>query len=100
MEKIGHGLTCLIRNQLLQKLLAQPYDNLVEQRTGDVVSRITGDSSLFQEYIMNVIINPLISGIMLVVYTIILFRINVTLSLITVLSWGNVQQVENVHPKC
>lgn len=87
MEKIGHGLTCLIRNQLLQKLLAQPYDNLVEQRTGDVVSRITGDSSLFQEYIMNVIINPLISGIMLVVYTIILFRINVTLSLITVLSF-------------
>ncbi len=86
-QRIGHGLTNLIRDQLTESILKLPYDKLTDQRTGDAIARITGDSSVFQEYVMNVIISPIISVFLLLVYTVILFRINPILSLIVVLSF-------------
>lgn len=87
MQKIGYSLTCFIQNKLMEKILAQSFRDLTGVKTGDTVAKITGDSSLFQEYVMNVIINPIISGIMLTVYIVILFKINVALTLVTVISF-------------
>ncbi len=86
-QNIGHGLTNLIRGQLTEKILQLPYAELTKQRTGDAIARITGDSSVFQEYIMSVVINPLINAVLLLVYTAILFRIHTALSLVIVLSF-------------
>ncbi len=68
IQNIGHGLTNLIRGQLTERILQLPYAELTERRTGDAIARITGDSSVFQEYIMSVIISPLINGVLLIVY--------------------------------
>ena len=87
IQSIGHGLTNLIRGRLTEKILQLPYAELTKQRTGDAIARITGDSSVFQEYIMSVVINPLINAVLLLVYTAILFRIHTALSLVIVLSF-------------
>ncbi len=85
-QKIGHRLTLIIRNKLLKKILSLPYGDLTKMKMGDAVSRITGDSMVFKEYIMSVVIEPIISIILIVVYVIILMRINLLLALITLIS--------------
>ncbi|HPJ90228.1 MAG TPA: ABC transporter ATP-binding protein [Thermotogota bacterium] len=85
-QKIGYHLTLMIRSTLLKKVLSLPYKKLSALRTGDVVSRITGDSAVFKEYIMSVVIEPIISVILIVVYVIILMRLNLLLALITLCS--------------
>jgi len=81
LQKIGYGLTYLIRKNLLKKILEIPYAEVIDFKTGDVVSRITGDTMLFKEFIMSIVIDPIISMLLLSVYIIILFKINVYLTL-------------------
>lgn len=86
IQKIGHSLTCVVRKELLQKILAQPYARLLNLKTGDTIERISGDSMIFQEFVMGLVINPSIAVVMLIVYAIVLFRLNVILTCIIVLS--------------
>ena len=86
IQKIGHSLTCAVRKELLQKILAQPYAMLLNLKTGDTIERISGDSMIFQEFVMGLVINPSIALVMLIVYSIVLFRLNVILTCIIVLS--------------
>ncbi|GFZ33073.1 putative multidrug export ATP-binding/permease protein YgaD [Clostridium zeae] len=76
-----------IKRDMYKKILDLPIKAFDEMRTGDFISRLNGDANTLANIIINQLLNTIIDVIKVAVIGIVVFRVNVLLSLVVLVSF-------------
>ncbi|MDL4841969.1 ABC transporter ATP-binding protein [Aquibacillus rhizosphaerae] len=85
LSKVGEGVVKKLRVKLWSKFLKLPVKFYDDNKSGEMVSRITSDTTAIVDIISNEIVNLITSGITVVLALIFLFILDVPMTLVLIL---------------
>ncbi len=103
MEKASQGTQFLLRESVYKRLLLQDFNFYNKNRTGDLMSRQTGDMDAIRHFIAHVIYATVESVLVFVFALIMMFTVSVKIALLMILvlpftAMTTYFQVKNIKP--
>lgn len=103
METASQGTLYALRDEVYKRLLLQDFNFYNKNRTGDLMSRQTGDMDAVRHFVSHVMYFSLENILLLVFALIMLFTVNVKLACIMILvlpftALTTVMQIKNIRP--